>query len=79
MQAVVTVMPALLSTLNALLPYWIHVKDETHPLHSIIVKGILKLVKTAIEVQSTHPWSCRHAQVRSLQFNRGSNRLLTIQ
>ena len=61
--AVVTVMPALLSTLNALLPYWPHVKDESHPLHSTIVKGILKLIKTAIEVQTSHPWSCRHTHV----------------
>eukprot|EP00959_Pyramimonas_sp_CCMP1952_P196800 4115130-Pyramimonas_sp.AAC.1 len=38
-------------------------KGEAHPLYAPMSKGVLKLVKTAMEVQTTHPWSCRSPQV----------------
>ncbi|KAK3271881.1 hypothetical protein CYMTET_19794 [Cymbomonas tetramitiformis] len=57
------VLPALLGTLRTLLPSWVHVQDESHPLHAVICKGCLKLMKAILAINIHHPWSCRHPDV----------------
>jgi hypothetical protein len=48
--AVAVVMPVLLHTTQSLMS--VLAKGEAHPLHETLTKGVLKLVKTAMEVGS---------------------------
>eukprot|EP00898_Chlorokybus_atmophyticus_P004539 jgi/Chlat1/5086/Chrsp33S05017 len=61
-QVAVTV-PVLLQALQSLLPYWRSMQQSQHALRWVTERGSLKVMKTMIDIQLTHPSSFRHQAV----------------